>query len=346
MVGNQNINLEVSTTDQIFGAVAGEIFELLLLLLFGFRTKLCFNVKILLIFSVLCFYSTFIRFYISLFMPRSSRTGELVFDPEIEKTTKANRKAKRQEDNLPTLTDFSTEFVGEREEMAAPRTLRELATPNVNQQPLCIKFPDIEVAFELKSGLIHLLPTFHGLAGEDPHKHLKEFHVVCSTMKPQGVTEEQIKLRAFPFSLADKAKDWLYYLSSGSIRTWNDLKRKFLEKFFPASRAGTIRKEISGIRQNNGETLYEYWERFSQLCASCPQHQISHQLLLQYFYEGLLPMDRSMIDAASGGALVEKTPKEAKNLISKMAANSQQFGVKVDHMPRKVNEVIYSNIET
>ncbi len=147
--------------------------------------------------------------------------------------------------------------------MAAQRTLRELATPDVVQQPLCIDFPDIEVAFELKSGLIHLLPTFRGLASDDPHKHLKEFHVVCSTMKPQGVTEEQIKLRAFPFSLADKAKDWLYYLPSGSIRTWNDLKRKFLEKFFPASRAGTIRKEISGIRQYSGESLYEYWERFN-----------------------------------------------------------------------------------
>ena len=57
-------------------------------------------------------------------------------------------------------------------------------------------------------------------------------------------------------------------------------------------------------------------------------------------------MDRSMIDAASGGALVEKTPEEARNLISKMAANSQQFGVRVDHTPRKVNEVMHSNIET
>ena len=74
-------------------------------------------------------------------MPRSSLTGELVFDPEIEKTAKANRKAKRQENNLPTLTGFSTESVGERkEEMAAPRTLRELATPNVNQQPFASNF--------------------------------------------------------------------------------------------------------------------------------------------------------------------------------------------------------------
>ncbi|XP_071923307.1 uncharacterized protein [Coffea arabica] len=136
--------------------------------------------------------------------------------------------------------------------MAAQKILRELATPNVNQQPLCITYHDTEEAFELKSDLIHLLPTFRGVAGENPHKHLKEFHVVCSTMRPQGVTEEQIKLRAFPFSLAYKAKDWLFYLLLGSITTWEALKRQFFEKFFPASRAANIRKEICGVRQANG----------------------------------------------------------------------------------------------
>ena len=54
--------------------------------------------------------------------------------------------------------------------------------------------------------MIHLLPTFHGFADEDPNKHLKEFHVVCSSMKPIGIFVEQVKLRAFPFSLADSAK--------------------------------------------------------------------------------------------------------------------------------------------
>ena len=82
------------------------------------------------------------------------------------------------------------------------RTLKELAAPNLDQQPLCSENPNPQVNFELKSGMINLLPTFHGLAGEDPNKHLKEFHVVCSTMKPAGVSEEQVKLMAFPFSLA------------------------------------------------------------------------------------------------------------------------------------------------
>ncbi|XP_073120959.1 uncharacterized protein [Henckelia pumila] len=123
------------------------------------------------------------------------------------------------------------------------------------------------------------------------------------------------------------------------------MKQQFLEKFFPASRAVNIRKDICGIRQLHGETLYEYWERFKQLCASCPQHQISEQLLVQYFYEGLLVFDRNMIDAASGGALVNKTPQEARDLISSMAANAQQFGTREDNAPRKVNEVSASPID-
>ena len=164
-----------------------------------------------------------------------------------------------------------------------PRTLKELAAPTLDQQPLCIDFQPLEVAFELKSGMIHLLPKFHGFAGEDPNKHLKEFHVVCSSMKPQGISEEQVKLRAFPFSLADSAKEWLYYLPSGTITTWTAMKKCFLEKYFPASKATTIRKQICAIRQEPGEVLYEYWERFKRLVASCPHHQISEQLLIQYF---------------------------------------------------------------
>ena len=70
-----------------------------------------------------------------------------------------------------------------------------------------------------------------------------------------------------------------------------------------------------------------------------PQHQISEQLLIQYFYDGLLFRDRSIIDTASGGALVNKTPREAWELIERMAKNSQQFGTREDVPIRKVNEV-------
>ncbi|GJX60009.1 uncharacterized protein Tco_0291399 [Tanacetum coccineum] len=212
-------------------------------------------------------------------MPRSFRTGELEYDPEIEKTAKRLRKEARrrnfQRGSSPSWLESSEpNFVSDLfdqvtisdqgEENMAERTLWEMATQNINQQPLCIQYPPLTVPFELKSGLIHLLPTFHGLAGEDPHKHLKEFHVVY------------------------KAKDWLYYLPSGSITTWDQMKQQFLEKFFPASRAANIRKDIY---------------------------------------------------AASGGALVYKTPTEVRTLISNMAANSQQFGTRQECPTKCVSEV-------
>ncbi|RDX77998.1 hypothetical protein CR513_41794, partial [Mucuna pruriens] len=97
------------------------------------------------------------------------------------------------------------------------------------------------------------------------------------------------------------------------------MKCIFLEKFFLASRTATIKKEICGIRQHFEETLHKYWERFKKLCATCLHHQISERLLIQYFYEGLTMMDRSMIDAVSEGALMDKTPAVARQLISNMA---------------------------
>ena len=116
-----------------------------------------------------------------------------------------------------------------REEPRAARTLKQLSAPDLNHAPLAIQYPEIgeNVSFELKSGLVHLLPNFHGRNGEDPIKHLAEFDSVCTGMKPRDVTEDQIKLRAFPFSLKDKANDWFYHLSSNSITTWNQMKQAF-----------------------------------------------------------------------------------------------------------------------
>ena len=56
------------------------------------------------------------------------------------------------------------------------------------------------------------------------------------------------EIKGIPFSLADSAKEWLYYLPSGTVTTWNEMKKLFLEKYFPASKAANIRNEICGIR--------------------------------------------------------------------------------------------------
>ncbi|RDX89792.1 hypothetical protein CR513_28440, partial [Mucuna pruriens] len=50
-------------------------------------------------------------------------------------------------------------------------------------------------------------------------------------------------------------------------------------------------------------------------------------------------MDRSMINAASGGALMDKTPGAVRHLISNMTSNTQQFGIRGPNQSRMMNEI-------
>ncbi|CAN6560457.1 unnamed protein product [Malus baccata var. baccata] len=142
------------------------------------------------------------------------------------------------------------------------QTIKELSASGLdNAMPLCIQYPrvaqDKTNEFELKSSLLHHIPKFRGLSMEDPNKHLKEFEVICSSMTPVNVDESISKMKTFPFSLLEKAKDWLYELAPGTVTSWESMKRAFLEKFFPTSRVILLRKRISGILKNQGNTRSE-----------------------------------------------------------------------------------------
>ncbi|XP_070677932.1 uncharacterized protein [Malus domestica] len=189
------------------------------------------------------------------------------------------------------------------------RTIKELSTSGVdNAAPLCIQYPVAAQGktdeFKLKSSLLHHIPKFHGLSKEDPNKHLKEFEVVCLSITPVNVDGSILKMKAFPFSLLEKAKDWLYELALETATSWESMKRAFLEKFFSTSRVILLRKRISGIQQN----------------------------------QGFLPIERQMLDALAEGALVDKTPMAANTLIANRALNAQQYeGVGQIDIPRKQN---------
>ncbi|KAI4347761.1 hypothetical protein L6164_008544 [Bauhinia variegata] len=127
---------------------------------------------------------------------------------------------------------FKPDITSERE-MA---TLKQLAEPDLTIQPLAIAYHAIVVPLKLNSGFINLLPKFCGRPGENPYRHINEFMITCSTIQQEGVTEDQVKPRVFPFTLEDAAKDWLYYLMPGSITSWQQLHKMFLENFFLASR--------------------------------------------------------------------------------------------------------------
>ena len=62
--------------------------------------------------------------------------------------------------------------------------------------------------FEIKSGTLQMVKSsqFGGMPSEDPKEHIVNFVELCDTFKFNGVTDDAIRLRLFPFSLRDGAK--------------------------------------------------------------------------------------------------------------------------------------------
>ena len=126
-----------------------------------------------------------------------------------------------------------TTETGEMAQQDPPRVeLRDYANPIFNSKRTGLVPPTITNAFELKPALVNMVSNnqFSGHPSEDPHLHLKTFIELCETFKMNGVTEDAIRLRLFPFSLRDKAKLWLYSLDATNINTWDGLTKAFLNK--------------------------------------------------------------------------------------------------------------------
>ncbi|XP_021714644.1 uncharacterized protein LOC110682597 [Chenopodium quinoa] len=140
-------------------------------------------------------------------------------------------------------------------------------------------------------------------------------------MKLNGVTDDAIRQRLFPFSLRDRAKEWLRDEGTGLFDTWDKLVKAFLVKFLGNEKTTRLRNELQTFRQSDDESLYEAWRRFKRLQRQCPHHGIPDWILMQTFYNGMTHEFRIYIDVASGGSLLKKNPTEARELIEKMAAN-------------------------
>ncbi|CAM8994158.1 unnamed protein product [Rhodiola kirilowii] len=201
--------------------------------------------------------------------------------------------------------------------------MRGVCAPYIDEAPWCIRLDEDAEDIEIKTGVIHHLPKFGGMPDENPLRHLKEFHGVCMSMKSASVPEDIFKLKTFPFSLKSQAKSWLMSLPSGSITSWDQIQRKFMDKYYSHSKAAQTRKELSMLRQGRAETLFDYLERFRRLEENCPNHGIPQRMLLEYFMDEMLLMERRMLDASAQGSILDMYPEEIWELIEKVAESTR-----------------------
>ncbi|WJX45921.1 hypothetical protein P8452_32768 [Trifolium repens] len=249
---------------------------------------------------------------------RGERLEQLVSEPE------RLLRRKNLEILLPGIVRES-----EMAEGPQARPLRSYAIPSQVEQHNSIAAPAIEANnFELKPSLLTVVQQnqFSGNPTGDPNLHLSIFLQYADTVKASGVSPEAIRLRLFPFSLRDRARAWLQSLPSNSVTTWDELKKVFLARYFPPSKTAMLRAQINGFKQKDNESLFEAWERYKDMIRLCPYHGLEDWLIIHTFYNGLLYNTRMTVDAAAGGALMDKAYSEAYQLIESMAQNHYQWG--------------------
>ncbi|GJT79218.1 reverse transcriptase domain-containing protein [Tanacetum coccineum] len=202
--------------------------------------------------------------------------------------------------------------------MADQRTMAELLQAPTEGYGDAIVIPAILAEnFELKHGLLNLITSkqFYGFEKEDPHANIRWFNKITSTIKYRDVPNSSIKLMLFPFSIEGAARIWLEKEPPRSILTWEDLVSKFINQFFPPSKTTNLQNEITNFQQHFDESFCEAWDHFKGLLRACPHHGFTELHQLDTFYNALTPTDQDSLNAAAGGNLLTKTPRDDLRII-------------------------------
>lgn len=112
---------------------------------------------------------------------------------------------------------------------------------------------------------------------------------------------------------------------ANSIHTWDDLVRKFLIKFFPTKKTKSLRSQILGFEQRDGETLHQAWERYKKLLKDCPHHCQTDEVLGHTFVDGLEDASNMILIQLVGGGCMARPYNEIQLLLNNFTTNDNNW---------------------
>nr|GFC43449.1 hypothetical protein [Tanacetum cinerariifolium] len=89
----------------------------------------------------------------------------------------------------------------------------------------------------------------------------------------------------------------------------------------------------------------EDWDRFKELLRACPHHGFLELTKIDTFYNGLTEQDQDSLNAASGGNLLNKTTREALQIIENKSTNSRDVVSKTDDRIDKLADQISNLVD-
>ncbi|GKA96091.1 hypothetical protein Tco_0818186 [Tanacetum coccineum] len=189
-------------------------------------------------------------------MTRSS-TNELYTpfkDPEREfRSSKKHFKSLSLDElRFPVFNLVSDkEYIEKEEEEAMTETMEQYMSKTRTDYGSGVARPKIDNKdqFELKGQFLKELRenTFSGSDNEDANEHIEKVLEIVDLFHVPNINVDQLMLRVFPISLTGATSYWLRNEPTGSMKTWEDLKTKFLNKYCPLGRTAKKMEEINNF---------------------------------------------------------------------------------------------------
>ena len=147
--------------------------------------------------------------------------------------------------------------MAQNDEGNARKRLSDYARPVLQRPVTRIHAPITRgVNFRIDSHVMSMLPMFHGKPFEDPYRHVDELSQVYEINHLQNVPTDMIKMKLFPATLRDQAKDWFLKLGK-EFTSWTKMEEEFLRKYYSVGKTTSVQKAICEFTQGLSETFHE-----------------------------------------------------------------------------------------
>jgi hypothetical protein len=100
-----------------------------------------------------------------------------------------------------------------------------------------------------------------------------------------GVTQDQMRARLFPFSLLGKALQWFYSQPAETMQNWDTLMRAFMKEYYSPGKTQILHNKIATFAQYPTETISEAFEHFNEYTRAVPHNTFPKEYLVQKFYQ-------------------------------------------------------------
>jgi hypothetical protein len=152
------------------------------------------------------------------------------------------------------------------------RKIGELCTLDIIDLPI-LNLEEIGRPFEIKTSTIRMVQHSPITGKEDPNLHLQAFIQLCQTFNMDGVTQDQMRARLFPFSLLVKALQWFHSQPAETVQNWNRLMKAFMKEYYSLGKTQSLRNKIATFVQYPTETISEAFECFNEYTQAVPHHK-------------------------------------------------------------------------